>query len=279
MRRRLLSAVAAVTVLLAGSVVFARAYGVQAIEQVGLISRPVGPESPATFGVPYDSFDILSGGRRLKARLVQPTDSAPMILLLHGTAESVSYWGDVQALWARAGVGSLVFDYSGFGDSDGPKGADQVEEDARSAWDEFVRRTPRAARRMAMGYSLGTGILMEQVGSFAPPPEGVVLAAGYSSAREAAVHFGIAPRWARPWLPDRWNTVRNAARSRIPLLLLHSDADQTFPLWMPQQVLASAAGPRALAVVRGYKHNEGHARPTEDYWGAALTFARTGRLP
>ena len=265
--------------VLAVSALAVSACGVQAIERMGLISRPVGPESPATYGVPYDSFDIDAGGRRLKARLVQPADTMPMVLVYHGTAESVSYWADVQALWARAGVGSLVFDYSGFGDSEGARTADHLQEDAVAAWQAFVARTPRARRRVALGYSLGTGVLMQQLPALTPPPDGLVLAAGYSSAREAAAYFGLVPKWAIPMLPDRWNSVANARRTTLPLLLLHSDADKTFPLWMPQAIRAAAAGPAALAVVHGYSHPAGHRTPTMQYWGAALDFAREGTLP
>ncbi len=257
----------------------AKSYGVQAVERMGLISRPVGPESPLTFGVPYDSFDIASGDRALKARLVQPSDTAPMVLVYHGTAESVSSWADVQALWAKAGVGSMVFDYSGFGDSGGDRTADNLQGDAGAAWRAFIARTPHAKRHVALGYSLGTGVLMDEARRLSPPPDGLVLTAGYSSAREAAAYFGIVPTWAVRWLPDRWNSVRNATRQRLPLLLLHSDADETFPLWMPRAIYDAAPGPKGFAVVHGFSHPEGHKRPTLAYWEPAIRFAATGALP
>src|ERR1043165_629120 len=90
------------------------------VERSGLIAAPNGPETPATFGAPFESISIASGDRKLDAILVRaPVDTAPAVLFFHGTAEAVSFWADTQALLYRSGITSMVFDYSGFGRSTG----------------------------------------------------------------------------------------------------------------------------------------------------------------
>jgi thioesterase domain-containing protein len=92
----------------------------------------------------------------------------------------------------------MVFDYSGLGRSTGRPTVAHLEEDADSAYAEFVRRVSPRARHYVLGYSLGTG---------------VVFAASYSSARDGVVAFGLIPRWATFLLPDLWNNVRDTVIS------------------------------------------------------------------
>jgi alpha-beta hydrolase superfamily lysophospholipase len=257
----------------------ARRIAYRTVEKNGLVSRPVGPETPMTYGVPFTRVDVPRGSWRLDGVMTKVSDRAPVVVIFHGSAESVSYWADVQALLYKAGVSSYVFDYSGFGNSGGEATADVITEDVRQAWRDAAIEFPYAERRIAMAYSLGSGFLVKEYPSLVPQPQGLALVASYSSAREAAVRFGAIPRWAAPILPDLWNSVDNIAAVYAPLLILHSDADQLFPLAMPRQIFASANQPKSFVRVRGYKHEDGHVRPDSTFWGSVMQFARSGKLP
>ena len=263
-------------------IVFAgvRRFAFLAVERSGLIVAPNGPETPETFGVPFERLSITSGDRTLDAILVRAeSDTAPALLIFHGTAEAVSYWADMQALLRRHGITSLVFDYSGFGRSTGKPTAEHVEEDADSAYAEFVRRIGPNARPHVLGYSLGTGVVFDAVQRWDPQPAGVVFAASYSSAREGAVAFGLVPRWATFLLPDLWNNVRDAKNLRQPLLVMQSDADQLFPVSMAKAVYDAATVPKQMVVLHGYRHEDGHQRPTDAYWAPLIDFLRNGIRP
>src|SRR4029078_3082030 len=97
-----------------------RRFAFMAVERRGLIGAPNRPETPATFGAPFESLSIVSGDRKLDATLVRAaSDTAPALLIFHGPAEAVSFWSDTQAILYKQGVTSMVFDYSGFGRSTG----------------------------------------------------------------------------------------------------------------------------------------------------------------
>ena len=261
------------------AVVFAgiRRFAFLAVERQGLIGAPNGPETPASFGAPFERVAIASGDRTLDATLVRAdADSAPALLIFHGTAEAISYWADTQALLRRHGVTSMVFDYSGFGRSTGRATAAHLRQDADAAYAEFVRRVGPKARPFVLGYSLGTGVVFDAVGRWQPPAAGVVFVASYSSARAGAVAFGLVPRWLTFLLPDLWNNVRDARNLRQPLLVLQSDADQLFPVNMAKAVFDAATVPKQMVVLRGYKHEAGHDDPTDDFWAPVVRFVRTG---
>jgi alpha-beta hydrolase superfamily lysophospholipase len=255
-----------------------RRFAFRAVERSGLVVVPNGPETPATYGAPYESVPVASGDRTLDAVLVRAAaDTAPALLIFHGTAEAVSYWADTQALLYRHGVTSMVFDYSGFGRSTGRPSAANLEEDADAAYAEFVRRTDKRVRRYVLGYSLGTGVVLDAVPRFMPKPAGVVFAASYSSARDGAVKFGLIPGWATFLLPDMWNNVRDTRNLTQPLLVLQSDADQLFPLSMAKAVYDAATVPKQMVVLHGYRHEDGHQHPTDDYWAPVVRFMMTPR--
>ena len=254
-----------------------RRFAFLAVERRGLITAPNGPDTPQSYGAPFERLTIASGDRRLDATLVHAeSDSAPALLIFHGTAEAVSYWADTQALLRRHGVTSMVFDYSGFGNSTGRATAAHLEEDADSAYAVFIRRIGPTTRPYVLGYSLGTGIVFDAVQRWTPQPAGVVFAASYSSAREGAVAFGLVPRWATFLLPDLWNNVRDARNLRQPLLVLQSDADQLFPVSMAKAVFDAATVPKEMVVLRGYRHEDGHRHPTDEFWTPVVRFLQTG---
>lgn len=247
------------------------------VEREGLRSGRRGTDTPATYGAPFEAITITSGDRRLDATLVRaPSDSAPALLIFHGTAETISHWADTQALLYRQGVTSMVFDYSGFGRSTGRATVAHVQEDADSAYAEFTRRIGLHARPFVLGYSLGTGVIFEAINRWTPAPGGVVFAASYSSAREGAVAFGLVPRWLTFLLPDLWNNVRDVRNLRQPLLVLQSDADELFPVSMAREVHDAATVPKQLVVLNGFPHEAGHRDPTDAYWAPVVRFLTSG---
>ncbi|MCC7055545.1 MAG: alpha/beta hydrolase [Gemmatimonadaceae bacterium] len=257
----------------------ARSVAFRLVESNSLVSRPVGPETPLTFGVPFTRVNVPRGTYHLDGVMTKFSDRAPVIVIFHGSAESVSYWADVQALLYKAGISSYVFDYSGFGNSGGERHAVVIEEDVRQAWRDAAIQFPFAERRIALGYSLGSGFLVKEFPTLVPEAQGLALVASYSSAREAAVAFGSIPGWASAILPDLWNSVENIAEVHAPLLVVHSDKDQLFPLAMPRRVFNAANEPKAFVRLVGYTHEDGHLRPDAAYWAGVMTFAQTGRLP
>ena len=273
MRRRWLARLCAVGLVSAVVFLGIRRFAFMAVERNGLITAPNGPETPATFGAPVERLALVSGDRTLDATLVRArADTAPALLIFHGTAEAVSYWADTQALLYRHGITSMVFDYSGFGRSTGRPTAAHLEEDADSAYAVFVRRVGPRVRHYVLGYSLGTGVVFDAVRRFTPSPAGVVFVASYSSARDGAVAFGLIPKWATFLLPDLWNNVRDTRNLRQPLLVVQSDADQLFPVSMARAVYDAATVPKQMVVLHGYRHEDGHLHPTDEYWAPVVRF-------
>jgi alpha-beta hydrolase superfamily lysophospholipase len=251
----------------------------QVLQRTMLVSRPQGDKTPGTFGLAYEAVALESGGRRLQAFYVAPPPGAPQaaLLIFHGNNESISSWTPVQKLLFDHGVGSMVFDYSGFGRSQGPLRVDQLPEDGLAAWSAFRARLPAGTRACAYGLSLGTGVLLEVAPRLQPAPDCLALWGAYTSALGAAVRSHRVPRWLAPLLPDALESVKNAARLPAPLLVEHGERDELFPPEDAQQIAAAAPGSRLL-LLPGYTHAQPVVRPDETAWLPVIDFVRGGAL-
>lgn len=212
---------------------------------------------------PFDEerLVIASGSRRLSAVYVGAGDESPAVLICHGIGELVEYWGTVQELLRGMGVSSLAFNYSGYGSSSGGVSVAHCEEDARSAYRELVERGHQSI--VLLGFSLGTGVGCAVAPSI--EADGLVLCEGFSSLREAGLAMGFS-RWMTRVVPNVWDTVHKVCELEIPVLVVHSDEDDLFPLSMAERV-AEACGTRGeLIVMSGLKHNAPIFAPTEEYW-------------
>lgn len=246
---------------------------VRRIEKRGLTTPPNGPETPADAGLSFESFRIHSFGRELRAWFTPaPSGAAAALLLFHGNNDSISRWVGSIAILAGSGIATMVFDYSGFGESSGIASAANFAGDARSAYREFRARLAPGQRGFVFGISLGSAILLEAASDLVPAPDGVIVNSAFSSAREAAATTGlVSPLWTR-FLPDLWNNVEAARRLQVPLLVTHSDADETFPVSMARRIFDAAPEPKKFVVQHGLPHDAPVSAPTIELWRPVIEF-------
>ena len=249
---------------MAGTILFAGIYGLYRIllsilERVVLKTKPNGTDTPASVGLDFEDFHITSGNRQLQAWYVHAApanDSKKAILIYHGVYESISEWIHVMHYLWEHGIASMVFDYSGFGNSEGRATLAHLREDALAAYRVFLSKTAPSSEKIALGYSLGTGVLLEAVRNFPDPLDGLILVGAFSSFRDVAVKVkALTPRLAFI-MPDIYNNVQAIQHVKTPLLMIHSQDDQLFPLTMPSKIYATANESKRLVVLKGLKHND-----------------------
>jgi pimeloyl-ACP methyl ester carboxylesterase len=219
-----------------------------------------------------ESFFFASGGRRLAAVCVAGDDRGPVVLLCHGIGETVGHWSAVQAFFELRGIGSMVFNYSGYGRSEGAIRAAHCDQDFVAAYAELRRRVGEERAVFVLGFSLGSGIAGCGLGKLRPAPAGLFLCEAFPSFREAVRAAGVPGRLVR-FAPEIWDTVAAMRFVEAPVCVVHSDADRLFPVEMGRRIAEACGG--ELVVVAGLSHNEPYLRPTEAYWGVVVERVRT----
>ena len=233
---------------------------------------PNGPETPATVGLAFERPKIPSGERRLDSYLVRAEGTcadAPALLIFHGLGETISRWVKAQRFLHDHCVSSLVFDYSGSGDSSRPGGFKILNEDVPAAY-AFARSQFPQTRLYVLGHSMGNAPMLLSAPKFSPAPDGVIVANAFSNLRASMESAGYG--FLAFGMPDFWNNVRAVDAVHVPVLVIHSDADTVNPVEWGRAIFAAAHEPKTLSIVRGFRHSALHRDPSEAWWGAVLRF-------
>jgi pimeloyl-ACP methyl ester carboxylesterase len=210
------------------------------------------------------AYLLPSGRNLLDARFVMPTEGAAKagVLICHGIGETVAHWAAVQALLAREGVASLVFDYSGYGKSTGRITFEQCEADTLIAFKTLRQLVPTTPLSI-LGYSLGSGIAVAVTPELKPGK--LIVCAGFSSLRKAAASLGV-PSLLTRLLPPIWSNIDALKIVTVPVLVLHGSLDSLFPPGIAHQLGSNCNSPCEVIVVAGLSHNGPMYRPNIAYW-------------
>jgi pimeloyl-ACP methyl ester carboxylesterase len=195
---------------------------------------------PAQFGLKHeDVFFRVPDGSRLHGwwlpALRQPALGS--VLHLHGNAANITNHLPLAAWLPQAGYDVLMFDYRGFGRSEGRPSLHGVVDDAAAALAELRKRAHTADRLVLFGQSLGGATALRLLARDAQGVRAAIIDSAFSSYRQIARDAAAAP-------------ARAGRRSRD-----RAGADQR-----PAAVRAWHGRPRG-AVVAHRGPGGGHARP------------------
>ena len=176
-----------------------------------------------------------------------------VILLAHGNAGHVASrapW--LRYLQSKAKVSIFIFDYRGYGRSEGTPTVEGALMDARAARAKLCELASTTDSEMLlMGESLGGAIMVQLASESAP--RGLILQSTFSSLREVAdVHFQKLS-WLVP--RGRLDALSKIAKYHGPLLQSHGDRDQTIPFALGEKLFGAANEPKTMIVVANADHN------------------------
>lgn len=260
-----------------------RTYATRAMSNRAVTPKPLGSSTPAAVGLPFSRVAVEAGDRTLIGWWVRArADSGrvpPAVLFLHGNRSSMSDYIDLQKFLYRQGISSMVFDYSGFGASGGSASLKNAIVDAGNVARVFEDSAGKAARKVAMGSAMGSTVLLQAIDSVQPHVSGIVIEGVDASARGSAVRSGRIPKLVAPLVVDVADNVAAASRVRVPMLVVHSVADNRVPMADAERVLAAV--PSQASLVRHWR--KGHSallassKPCD--WAPVLAFVKSGALP
>ena len=213
-------------------------------------------------------------GVRLHGWLI-PGRTPTTLLYSHGNGGNI---GDrvtiARLLVDELGVGVFMYDYRGYGRSEGTPSEAGLVSDALGARAALLREGVAAARVVYFGRSLGAAVTVDL--ALAHPPRALVLESPFASVR--AMANTVLPG-AGYLFRTRWDSLAKVQRLRAPLLVLHGDADEVVPYAQGRAVFAAAPEPKTFVTIRGGRHYDMDAGWSE-YWTAWRAFlARVSASP
>ncbi len=145
-----------------------------------------------------------------------------------------------------------MFDYRGYGRSEGAPTVEGAIQDAQAARSKLCELAAvKESEMFLMGESLGGAIVVQLAAD--SPPQGLILQSTFSSLRDVAkVHY---PQLS--WLVPvkKLDSVAQIARYRGPLLQSHGNRDRTIPLASGEKLFKAANEPKQFVTIDAADHN------------------------
>ena len=191
------------------------------------------------------------------------------VLFCHGNAGNISNRVEKAAILHKLGLSVFVFDYRGFGKSEGRPDEQGTYRDADAAYLYLTeKRGIPPARIVLHGESIGNGIAIEA--AIRHPSRALIVESAFTSI------VGMGKR-IMPYLPlglfctQRYDHLAKLPHVGRPVLVMHSPGDEVIPFEMGQELFAAAAEPKSWLELKG-GHDSGFYEAGEAYPTAIWTF-------
>ena len=178
------------------------------------------------------------------------------LVWFHGNGGNIGHRvGNIRELVVRLGVSIFIFDYRGYGRSEGSPYEEGTYLDAESAI-TYVRSRDDVdpEKTIYFGRSLGCAVAAEMAIKY--PPRALICESGFTSVRAIT-------KSVYPFLPGlqllvttKYDTLSKIERVNAPVMVLHGDRDEIVPFSMSRELFDAAKGPKRFYTIEGAGHND-----------------------
>ncbi|HOM18440.1 MAG TPA: alpha/beta hydrolase, partial [Thermoguttaceae bacterium] len=202
-----------------------------------------------------DAWFEAADGVRLHGWFLAHPQPRRVVLYCHGNAGNITHRADIlEDIHRFLDASVLVWDYRGYGRSEGRPTERGVLLDAEAARNWLAKRTGWATDRLVLwGHSLGGAVAVHLAA--AGGAEALVLESTFTCLPDVAAHH-------YPWLPvrllmrNRLDALGLISQYHGPLFQSHGQADTIVPIRLGQKLFASANPPKQFLALPGADHND-----------------------
>ncbi len=217
-------------------------------QQSSLVLLPEKGDTVAPPGVEEHKVRA-ADGTELELWFADTPGSDKVILYFHGNGGNLNYSISRIGLSRSLGLAHCMLDYRGYGESQGGASSeDDLFLDARAALDFLQSKGYSESDVYFWGRSLGGALAVELATE--ARPAGLILESTFASIEEFA-------KESYPWAPIEY-LLRFKLRSdkRIdqvacPILMFHSETDETVPIESAQRLFERAPEPKTFVKIKG----------------------------
>ena len=197
-------------------------------------------------------------GENLHGYILTPKTAKPLninIVHFRGAANNlvINQFQTIEPL-VRQGFTILVFDYAGFGFSEGRATRKDLLDDGNAAIQYMKSLTPSTTKLIAYGQSFGGNLAVAVAAKAQSQLDGLVTEGAFSSHKDIAAHgSGLG---GRIFVKEIYSAKRTVDNFRKPVLIIHSTEDETVPFSMGKKIFSAANQPKFLLEIKG-KHLDG----------------------
>jgi pimeloyl-ACP methyl ester carboxylesterase len=231
-------------------------------------------ETPKSIGLKFEDIQITTKDNvNLSAWFVPAKDhdsiGKGVILFCHGNGGNIGNRVSYLPIFKDLGLATFLFDYRGYGKSEGQPSEEGTYKDVEAAWQYLTQERKIPPQKIIIyGESLGGAIAsyIAQTTTQQNPQNsaaGLILASTFTSISDRAAEL-------YPFLPIRllskfsYNSIERLPNIKIPVLIIHSTEDEIIPFHHGEKNFQVVNVPKKLVKLRG-DHNGGFLDSLETY--------------
>jgi fermentation-respiration switch protein FrsA (DUF1100 family) len=236
--------------------------------QPTFLYRPVRevPYTPDELGLDFESVLFKSGdGLLLSAWYIPAENSELTVLFCHGNGGNMFHCLDSINIFYNLGLDCFVFDYRGYGNSEGKPTEAGTYLDVMAAYKWLTEEKKMSpADIIIFGRSLGGSIAAQLAGKV--EARALIIESAFTS------YVGIGRKFY-PYMPVRWfarfsyKTIDYIKDVLCPAMIIHSRNDEIVSFGFAQELYEAANEPKELVEIFG-SHNDGFLVSGEIYRNA-----------
>jgi len=200
--------------------------------------------TPEVIGLEYEPINFKgSDGTHLFGWFIPAKKSKTTLLFMHGNAGNISHRLDSIKLFNSLGLNVFIFDYRGYGKSEGTAGEQNTYDDAKSAWNYLLKnKRVKAEDIIIFGRSLG-GAIATNLGHTLKP-KGIILESTFTSVKDFS--SDVYPFLPKFLIHFNYETTKYLKDINYPVLVIHSEDDDIIPFKHGEAVFKSTNEPKTF---------------------------------
>lgn len=228
---------------------------VRYLESVGVFfpSRGMAAD-PSMMNLPWeDIYFKTKDNVTLNGWFLRNPQAPSTIIFAHGNAGNISDRLFKIKFLYDLGLNVFIFDYRGYGKSQGRPSEAGIYLDAEGAWDYLQSRPDVNMKNIVLyGASIG-GVVAIDLATRRRAALLVVESSITNSQDMVKIFYPYVPSF---FLGLKFDSINKVRALKIPKLFIHSPDDEVVPYWIGQKLFEAAAGPKEFLTIHG-GHNDG----------------------
>jgi hypothetical protein len=222
--------------------------------------------TPEDIGIEFENVTLeTADGVKLNSWYIPAKDAVMTMLFCHGNGGNMMHRLDSINLFNKLGLNCFIFDYRGYGQSEGKTTEQGTYTDAMAAY-KWLTETKKISPEeiIIFGRSLGGSVAAYVAERMK------VRALVIESCFTSYVDMG---KKLYPYMPVRWfarfnyDTIGYLKKVRNPVMIIHSRNDEIIPFEFGLELYDAAGEPKEFVEIGG-SHNDGFLVSDEIYRGA-----------
>jgi uncharacterized protein len=228
-----------------------------------LFFQPLKPHltSPEKFNIQYENVYIEVDDNVELHGWWFPAAEKPSatVLFLHGNGENISTHAAGVYWLTKHAYDVFIFDYRGYGKSQGVPRMDVTLEDIKKVLDYTLQRNKGEQKLIVMGHSLGASLGIAAVSEYEKNIDGVIFVSPFSEYRQVVRDMLSKSwlTWAFQWplsltISNEYSPIDYVADlPRVPTLFLYSNEDYVISADHVKRLFAKANEPKYIEQISG----------------------------